>query len=144
MRLLPLSFTTEGSSHSKRISTDAILALTGLPNSFMDLVASLTHDPLPKRYIDRHVFKGSSSYYQPSCTKFKTTKFNSGGLIELFTKFPPTKITRYSKTSNNGSSVKQTTSVQRTAHLPPIDLTIELIHFEPPRSGHLSTPNNGH
>ena len=26
-RLVPLSFTTEGSSHSKRISTDAILAL---------------------------------------------------------------------------------------------------------------------
>ena len=31
-----------------------------------------------------------------------------------------------------------------TDHLPPIDFTIELIHFEPPRSGHLSTPNNGH
>ena len=50
----------------------------------------------------------------------------------------------YSKTSNNGPSEKRTTSVQRTAHLPPIDFTIELIHFEPPRSGHLSTPNNGH
>ena len=47
----------------------------------------------------------------------------------------------YSKTSNNGSSEKRTTSLQRTAHLPPIDFTI---HFEPPRSGHLSTPNNGH
>ena len=35
-------------------------------------------------------------------------------------------------------------SVQRTAHLTPIDFIIELIHFEPPRSGHLSTPNNGH
>ena len=43
----------------------------------------------------------------------------------------------YSKTSNNGPSEKRTTSVQRMAHLPPID-------FEPPRSGHLSTPNNGH
>ena len=37
----------------------------------------------------------------------------------------------YSKTSNNGPSEKRTTSVQRTAHLPPIDFTIELIHFEP-------------
>ena len=50
----------------------------------------------------------------------------------------------YSKTSNNGPSEKRTTSLQRTAHLPMIDFTIELIHFEPPRSGHLSTPNNGH
>ena len=50
----------------------------------------------------------------------------------------------YSKTSNNGPSEKRTTSLQRTAYLPPIDFTIELIHFEPPRSGHLSTPNNGH
>ena len=48
------------------------------------------------------------------------------------------------KTSNNGPSEKRTTSVQRTDHLPPIDFTIELIHFEPPRNGHLSTPNNGH
>ena len=50
----------------------------------------------------------------------------------------------YSKTSNNGPSEKRTTSVQRTAHLPLIDFTTELIHYEPPRSGHLSTPNNGH
>jgi len=50
----------------------------------------------------------------------------------------------YSKTSNSGPSEKRTTSLQRTAHLPPIDFTIELIHYEPPRSGHLSTPNNGH
>ena len=48
------------------------------------------------------------------------------------------------KTSNNGLSEKRTTSVQRTAHLLPIDFTIELIHFEPPRIGHLSTLNNGH
>ena len=27
-------------------------------------------------------------------------------------------------------------------HLPPIDFAIELIHFEPSRSGHLSTPNS--
>ena len=47
----------------------------------------------------------------------------------------------YSKTSNNGLSEKRTTSLQRTAHLLPIDFTI---HYEPPRSGHLSTPNNGH
>ena len=50
----------------------------------------------------------------------------------------------YSKTSNSEPSKKQTTSVQRTAHLAPTDFTIELIHFEPPRSRHLSTPNNGH
>ena len=50
----------------------------------------------------------------------------------------------YSKTSNNGPSGKRTTFLQRTAHLPPIDFTIELIHFEPPRSGHLSTLNNRH
>ena len=45
----------------------------------------------------------------------------------------------YSKTSNNGPSEKRTTSLQRTAHLPPIDFTIELIHYEPPRSGHLNS-----
>ena len=50
----------------------------------------------------------------------------------------------YSKTSNNRPSEKRTTSVQRTAHLPPIDFAIELIHFESPRSGHLLTPNNRH
>ena len=47
-------------------------------------------------------------------------------------------------TSNNEPSEKRSTSVQRTAHLPPIDFTIELIYYEPPRSGHLWTPNNGH
>ena len=52
-RLVPLSFTTEGSNHSKWISTDAILVLTSLPNMFMDVVASLMHGTLPKRYIDR-------------------------------------------------------------------------------------------
>ena len=41
----------------------------------------------------------------------------------------------YSKTSNNGPSEKQTTSLQRMAHLPQIDFSIELIDFEPPRSG---------
>ena len=45
-----------------------------------------------------------------------------------------------SKTSHNGPSERRTTSLQRTGHLTPIDFTIELIHFEPPRSGHLSTP----
>ena len=53
----------------------------------------------------------------------------------------PSKTSIYSKTSNNGPSQKRTTSLQRTAHLSPIDFTI---HFEPPRSGHPSTPNNGH
>ena len=33
----------------------------------------------------------------------------------------------YSKTSNNGPSEKRTTSLQRTAHLPPIDFSIEYI-----------------
>ena len=41
-------------------------------------------------------------------------------------------------------SGQPSSSVQWTAHLPPIDFTIKLIHFEPPRSGHLSTPSNGH
>ena len=45
--------------------------------------------------------------------------------------------------SSNGPSAKQATSLQWTAHLPPNDFTIELIHFELPRSRHLSTPNNG-
>ena len=47
----------------------------------MDVVASLTHDPLPKRYIDR-----TCSKVVHIATKFKTTKINSGGLIKLFTK----------------------------------------------------------
>ena len=47
----------------------------------------------------------------------------------------------YSKTSNKGYCGKRTTSLEQTVHLPPIDFTIELI---PPRSEHLSTPNNGH
>ena len=47
-----------------------------------------------------------------------------------------------SKTSNNTlkRSEKWTTSLQQTDHLPPTDFTIDLIHFEPPRSGHPSTP----
>ena len=39
------------------------------------------------------------------------------------------------KPVNLGPSEKRTTSVQRTAHLSPIDFTIELIPFEPPKSG---------
>ena len=35
----------------------------------------------------------------------------------------------YSKTSNNRPSKKRTTSLQRTAHLPPIDFSIEYITF---------------
>ena len=31
----------------------------------------------------------------------------------------------YSKTSNNGPSEKRTTSVERTAHLPPVDFTFQ-------------------
>ena len=95
-RLLPLSFSTEGSSHSKRISTDAILVLTSFPNSFMDVVASLMHDRLPKCYI--------------GCTRVQRLKFILptivprnlrpqnlilGALSSFSWKFPPSKITRY-------------------------------------------------
>ena len=45
---------------------------------------------------------------------------------------------------NNGPSKKQTTSLQQTYHLPPRDFTIELIHFKPPTSGHLSAPYSIH
>ena len=84
-RLLPLSFTTEGSRHSKRISIDAILALTSLPNTFMDVVASLTHaaEALQRSHTCSKVKVHITNH---RATKFKTTKFNSGGLIELFTK----------------------------------------------------------
>ena len=34
-------------------------------------------------------------------------------------------------------------SVQRTDSMPLIALPIEIVHLEPPRSGHLSTPDNG-
>ena len=67
--------------------------------------------------------------------------------LTLFTSTKPIfkmNCVNYSKTSNNGPSKKWTTSIQRTAPLPPIDFIITLIHLEPPRSGHLSTPNNGH
>ena len=49
----------------------------------------------------------------------------------------------YSETSNNGLSERRTTSVQQTNSMPPIALPIEIVHLEPPRSGHLSTPDNG-
>ena len=45
----------------------------------------------------------------------------------------------YSETSNNGLSEGRTTSV-RTKSMPPIALPIEIVHWEPPRSGQLSTP----
>ena len=45
----------------------------------------------------------------------------------------------YSETSNNRPSEKRTTAVQRTTHLLPIDFTIKLIHYEPPRRGHLNS-----
>ena len=44
----------------------------------------------------------------------------------------PKAILGHNKTSTNGPSEKRTTSAQRTAHLPPVDFTIELIHFKPP------------
>ena len=49
----------------------------------------------------------------------------------------------YSETSNNGLSERRTTSVQQTNSMPPIALPIEILHLEPPSSGHLSTPDNG-
>ena len=50
---------------------------------------------------------------------------------------------RYSETSNNGLSERRTTSVQRIKSMPPIALPIEIVYLEPPRSGHLSTLDNG-
>ena len=47
------------------------------------------------------------------------------------------------KPLNSGLSEKRTTSVRRTNPMPPITLPIEIVHLEPPRSGHLSTPDNG-
>ena len=41
----------------------------------------------------------------------------------------------YSGTSHNGLSEIQTTSIQRTNNVPPIDFAIEKIHFELPRYG---------
>ena len=51
--------------------------------------------------------------------------------------------TIYSETSNNGLSERRTTSVQRTNSMPSIALSIEIVHLEPPSSGHLSTLDNG-
>ena len=47
-----------------------------------------------------------------------------------------------SETSNNGLSERQTTSVQWTNSMPLIALPIEIVHLEPPSSGHLSIPDN--
>ena len=44
---------------------------------------------------------------------------------------------KYSETSNNGLSERRTNS------MPPIAFPIEIVHLEPPRSGYLSTPDNG-
>ena len=91
-----LSFTTEGSSHSKRISTDAILALTSLPNIFMDVVASLTHNPLPKRHIDRTRVQRLKFISPPILPRnLKPRNLILGALPSFSRKFPPTKITRY-------------------------------------------------
>ena len=45
----------------------------------------------------------------------------------------------YSKTSNNGASEKRTTSVQRTAHLPPIDFTIDITNLRKADTSQLRT-----
>ena len=101
-----------------------------------------------KRYKEKHAkrehyktdFGSIYTFQGENCTKCpQTSSYESDGKLNrgLATRL-------YSKTSNNGPSEKRTTSVQRTTHLPPIDFTIKLIHFEPPRSGHVSTPNNGH
>ena len=56
---------------------------------------------------------------------------------------PPSTACNYNETSNNGLFERRTTSVQRTNSMPPIALPIEIVHLEPPSSGHLSTPDNG-
>ena len=89
--------TTEGSSHSKRISTDAILALTSLPNSFMDVVASLMHDPLPKRLHRSRTCSKVKVHTTPTIVprNLKPRNLILGALSSFSRKFPPTKITRY-------------------------------------------------
>ena len=67
----------------------------------------------------------------------KTTKFNARQYFCVYGTYIYIHTYIYSKTSNGGPSEKRTTSVQRTTHLPPIDFTIELIHYDPLRSGHL-------
>ena len=62
--------------------------------------------------------------------------------VSLPTSFPGPQL--HSKTFNNGPSEMRTTSLQQTPHLPLIDFAIELIHYEPLRSGYLLTQNNGH
>ena len=52
-------------------------------------------------------------------------------------------VEQYSETCNNRPSERRTTSVQRTNPMPPIAISIEITHLKLPRSGHLSTPNNG-
>ena len=42
-------------------------------------------------------------------------------------------ISVYSETSDNGPSEIRTSSIQQTNHMPPIDVAIELIHFQPLR-----------
>ena len=61
----------------------------------------------------------------------------------LLGKGSPPHMCNYSETSNDELSEKQTISVQRTNSMPPIILPIEIVYLEPPRSGHLSTPDNG-
>ena len=54
--------------------------LTSIPNNYTDVVVSLMHDPLPKRYIDRARVQMLKFILPPIVPR------NSGGLIELFTK----------------------------------------------------------
>ena len=45
----------------------------------------------------------------------------------------------HSETSNNGLSERWTTFVQRTKSVLLIAIPLEIVHLEPPRSGHLAT-----
>ena len=95
-RLVPLSFTMEGSSDSKRISTDAILMLTSLPNIFMDVVASCT-TRCRSAYTDRTRVQQRLKFILPPVMprNLKPRNIILGTLSNFSRKFPPTKITHY-------------------------------------------------
>ena len=50
----------------------------------------------------------------------------------------------YSRTSHNGPSEKRTTSLQRTLPMIRIEITLDVIHSQPPRSGRFRIPDSGH
>ena len=105
-RLVPLSFTTEGSSDSKRISTDTILTLTSLPNIFMDMVASCT-TRCRSAYIDRTRVQQRLKFILLPVVP-RNLKFNSGDLIELFAKISTHKNNLLYGTFNSKAYQKNT------------------------------------